>query len=363
MKIKSLILPVVAIAALSSCSEKQWSAEGTIAGGEGKEIIVEVPNGKGGWYPIDTVAIGANGAFKLSGIPFGHPELLRLTIDGEAIYLPIDSIESVTVSANASNIGSSAKLSGAPAAESMQKVNDLIAAAITKNGAENVALDQDLKRRLAEEILHDPSSIVAYYLVFHRVGNQLLFSPEDKSDLRIIGAVANAFTQYRPNDPRTAMLKDLYLSNRRRTAPGSGETMVAQEIQYPEISLMDENGKVRNLSDLTGNGKLVVLSFIAYTDENSPAFNVALNKVYSAYQSQGLEIYQIGFDADEFTWKQSAKNLPWVTVYNSPKDGDKVVADYNVGALPALFIFNRQGDLVERVESLNTLENSVKRYL
>lgn len=363
MKIKSLILPLAALAALSSCSDKKWSAEGTITGVEGKQLIVEAPNGNGGWYPIDTVEIASDGSFKLQGDPFGHPELLRLSINGNAIYIPIDSLETISVSADASDNRLTTRLSGSPAAERMQKVNDMIVEAIAKNGVEQAPFDQNLKRHLAEEILHDPSSIVAYYLVFHRVGNQLLFSPEDKSDLRIIGAVANAFTQNRPADPRTAMLKDLYLSNRRLHNPGSGETMVAQEIQYPEISLMDESGKVRNLSDITGKGKLVILSFIAYTDENSPALNVALNKVYSAHHPQDLEIYQIGFDTDEFAWKQSAKNLPWITVWNSPKDGDKVVADYNVGALPAIFIFNRNGDLVERVESLDRLESSVGRYL
>lgn len=362
MKIKSLILSLAAIALFSSCSDKEWSARGTIAGGEGKQLIVEVPNGNGGWYPIDTVEIASDGSFKLSGAPFGHPELLRLNLgDNASIYLPIDSLDKVNVESNLANLATSTKLSGAPAAESMQKVNDLIAKTIADEGIESAPFNQELKRQLAEEILRNPAGIVSYYLVFHRVGDQLLFSPEDKSDLRIIGAVANAFTQYRPNDPRTAMLKDLFLSNRRLHSPS--EPMVAQEIQYPEISLMDENGKVRNLSDITGNGKMVVLSFIAYTDQNSPALNVALNKIYTAYHDQGVEIYQIGFDADEFAWKQSAKNLPWITVYNSPKDGDKVLVDYQVDALPACFIFNRQGDLAERVEALNRLDSSVKRYL
>jgi hypothetical protein len=90
---------------------------------------------------------------------------------------------------------------------------------------------------------------------------------------------------------------------------------------------------------------------------------VELNKVYSAHKAQGLEIYQVGFDADEFQWKQSAKNLPWITVYNTPKAGAQTLIDYNVGQLPALFIFNRQGNLVERVEVINRLEATVNRYL
>jgi hypothetical protein len=68
-------------------------------------------------------------------------------------------------------------------------------------------------------------------------------------------------------------------------------------------------------------------------------------------------------DGDEFQWKQSAKNLPWITVYNTPKAGAQTLLDYNVSTLPATFIFNRQGNLVERVENINRLESTVSRYL
>lgn len=363
MKLKNLLLPLGALLALSSCSEKKWTAEGTIAGAEGKQLIVEAPNGVGGWYAIDTVAIGSGGNFKVSGLPFGQPELLRMNLDGEAFYLPIDSTETVNVTADLKNLGSSTRLSGSTSAEELQKVNDMIAKAVAANGEASIATDQDLKRHLAEEILHNPAGIVAYYLVFHRVGNRLIFSPDDKSDLRIIGAVANAFTQNRPNDPRTEMLKNMYLSNRKLRMTSPSDTIMAAEVRFPEITLLDENGKPRPLSDVAGNGKVVVLSFTAYTIDGSQALNVELNKVYSSHRDQGLEIYQVGFDADEFAWRQSAKNLPWVTVFNTPSMGDKILLDYNVGSIPALFILNRQGDLVERVESLDRLDSSVKRYL
>ena len=54
---------------------------------------------------------------------------------------------------------------------------------------------------------------------------------------------------------------------------------------------------------------------------------------------------------------------PWVTVYNSPKDGEATLRDYNVGALPAIFVINRNGELVERVEDPTRLSSAVARYL
>ncbi len=350
---------------LTGCSDKKWNAEGTISGAEGKDIVVEAPNAAGGWYPLDTVTVGKDGKFKVSGEAIGHPELLRLTLAGQSAYFPIDSVETVTIQAQAANLQASALLSGSESAEKMQEVNDLIAKVAKAKGESAVAFDPDLKRSLAEVILRDPADIVAYYLIFHRVGGTLIFSPAEKSDLRIIGAVANAYTQHRPSDPRTAMLKDLYISNRKAIMPSyaSGDTIMAREMQFPEIDLLDEKGVRQKLSDIADKGKVVILCFTAYTAQGSQALNVELNKVYTAHKAQGLEIYQVGLDDDEFQWKQSAKNLPWITVYNTPKDGAQSLIDYNISALPAIFILNRQGDLVERVEAANRLESAVSRYL
>lgn len=360
----ALALPVMAAMSLTGCSDSKWKVDGHITGAEGRDVVVEAPNGAGGWYPVDTVTVGKDGAFKISGTPFGHPELLRLTLDGQSAYFPIDSIESLTINADASTLQASARLAGSPSAEKMQEVNDLIAGVAKAAGDSAVAFNPDLKRKLAEVILRDPADIVAYYLIFHRVGGNLLFSPNEKSDLRIIGAVANSYTRLRPNDPRTALLTDLYLSNRRIAAPAaSGDTIVAREMQYPEISLMDEKGVTRRLSDIAGNGKVVVLCFTAYGAQGASALNVELNKVYSAHHANGLEIYQVGVDEDEFQWKQSARNLPWITVYNTPAAGAQTLLDYNVSVLPSIFILNRNGDLVERVENPDRLNSAVSRYL
>lgn len=349
---------------LSGCSDKKWSAQGTVASGKGLTAVVEAPNAAGGWYAIDTVEISRDGQFAVSGAPFGHPQLLRMTIAGTPIYFPIDSLETVTITTDASDILAKTRLSGSPSAEKMQQVNDLIAQNIAKNGADAVASDAALKRTLAQIILQDPSDIVAYYLVFHKVGSSRLFSPEDRNDLRVIGAVANAYTQKRPTDPRTALLKNLYLQNRRViTTRLGGDTIVAAEVGFPEVSLLDEKGARRALSAVADGGKVVIVSFTDYSLPISQALNVELNKVYEANKASGLEIYQIGIDGDEFQWKQSAKNLPWVTVYNAPGDGGQALIDYNVGAVPALFVINRRGELVERVEDPAKLSAIVGRYL
>ena len=211
-------------------------------------------------------------------------------------------------------------------------------------------------------LLADPAGIVTYYIISKKVDGKPLFNPAVKEDLRLIGAVANAFSEKRPSDPRTGYLKRLYLDNRPSSSTSSNQ-LVASEVKAFEINLFDNAGKAHSLLELTESGKVVLLNFTAYTAEDSPAFNVALNKVYEKYHQQGLEIYQVSVDNDEYTWKQTAKNLPWITVLNNIADGGEVLNKYNVVSIPTIFLFNRNGELVSRVTDINTLDSEIARLL
>ena len=363
-KLSGALFALAAVVMLGSCSDKKWHVEGSIAGADSKEVILEAPNGNGGWYPVDTVSTDTKGNFRIAGEPAGHPEIYRLSMGGESVYFPIDSLETVSLSANADAFSTSGKVSGSESADKLQSVNDLIDKTVREHGEQAVAYDPDLKRALAEAILRDPAGIVAYYTIFRRVGDTMIFNPDEKTDLRLIGAVANAFANERPADPRTKSLADFYISRRKST--GSfipSDTIVATEIRIPEISLLDINGVRRSLSEVTSHGKVVVLCFTAYGAKESPAFNVQLARIYNELKPKGMEIYQVSVDDDEFLWREAAKNLPWITVYNTPKDGAETLVKYNVSAIPTLFVINRDGELVERVPDIASLASAVSRYL
>lgn len=363
MKASTLALAAGAAIILHGCSEKKWTVEGTIAGAEGKDLVLEAP-ASNGWYAVDTVTLGSDGAYSFSMAPAGHPEIFRVTLGGSSAYFPIDSLETIGLSAEAPDIAATARLSGSGAAEHMQAVNDMIAEVTARGGNAAAGYDPALKRKLAQEVLRDPAGIVAYYTVFRQVGDTRIFDPAERSDLRIIGAVANAFDRARPDDPRTALLKQVYLLNHRGMRDLlPTDTIEAREISLPEIALLDLDGKRRSLNEEASKGKVLVLNFTAYTAQESPAFNLELAKVYDQYKERGLEIYQVAIDADEFQWRESAANLPWITVYNTPADGAAALRDYNVGALPATFVINRQGELAERVDQVNRLGSTVARYL
>ncbi|WP_286138697.1 TlpA disulfide reductase family protein, partial [Duncaniella freteri] len=359
------LLGMAAIAA-ASCSNNgpQWHLNGTIDGlGENDNVILE-GNNQGYWYVIDTISTSKDGKLKYAGAAQDYPDIYRLRVGESSVYFPIDSIETVTINATAPDIAANHTLSGTPQAVNLAKVDSMLTASAAHNGVNAVVNDENMKRELGEMILADPSCVVSYYIISKSIGNMPLFNPSETFDHRIIGAVANSFNQFRPNDPRTKYLSKLYLSNRKPSQiKVEGPKIEAKLIKAFEIELFDHTGKKHSLLELTESGRPVILSFTAYAAEWSPAFNVELNKVYEKYHPQGLEIYQVSVDENEYAWKQTAKNLPWVTVLNNVAEGGKVLQQYNVGSLPTTFVFNRNGELVQRVLDIADLDSAVAKCL
>lgn len=360
LRISLLGLAAIAVA---SCSNHgpQWHLNGNIDGlGEDDNIILEA-NNQGYWYVLDTIKT-KDGKINYAGEAHGYPDIFRMRVGNSSVYFPVDSIETVTINATAPDIAANHTLSGSPQAINLARVDSLLTATASAKGVKGMVADEQLKRELAQMILADPSGVVSYYIISKTIGDTRLYDPTVSKDHRIIGAVANAFNSQRPDDPRTKYLTSLFLRNRKVQPSANANPLQATLVKAFEIDLYDHTGKRHSLLDLTESGKPVILSFTAYATEWSPAYNVELNKIYSKYHPQGLEIYQVSVDPDEYAWKQSAKNLPWITVYNNVSD-NKVLRQYNVSEVPTTFVFNRDGELVERVLDIADLEPAVAKVM
>lgn len=359
IRLKHIAMAFVASAMFAACSGKpEWKVNGEIEGAEGKLLTLEASN-NGHWYPLDTVTLKANGKFSFKAPAAGYPDIYRLTVNGNSIYFPIDSIETVTVKSPSVNL-SEGTISGTPDTETFMRVNKIIDDAVKSKGAE-VVNDENFKRTLAEIILEDPAGIPAYYIINKTVSGKPIFSPASRSDLRVIGAVANAMTTHRPDDPRTAYITNLFLANRPASEIAPVDTIVASELQLIDIDLLDPKGKHVKLSDVAGKGKVVVLSFTSLTAEQAPTLTVELDKIYEANRDR-LEIYQVGVDPDEFAWRQAARNIPWISVYCGTENA-LPLANYNISNIPTTFIIDRNGALAERVINIGDLRSALNKYM
>lgn len=360
MKARFLIPLAAGLLAVSSCSVPEgWSVDGALQGApQGTRLALEnFSNGR--WLLVDSLTVGTDGAFGYDAqAPAHFPELMRLTLPGHgSVYFPVDSVDDVLVDASYDAFGR-ARVSGTAAADVFARVDSTIAAS-------GNAITPELQRALASYITVDTTGIVSYYIVSKSIGNTPIFPEDDTFGNRIYGAAAQVFSTYRPQDPRGEALRQAYF--RGRTALGrmpqpQESTMEVEQTGVLDIVRYDPEGNRHSLAELARQGKVVILSFTAYDIPNSPVYNARLNDLYTAYHDRGLEIYQIAFDDNEVDWKAAARNLPWITVWNSPTDGDVVLRSYNVGAVPLTFIIDRNGDVRERIVDSNDLANAVARY-
>ena len=363
---KKYILPLAVVGSLMcSCNDSGFKVTGNVEGGSDTTKMVLESSNSGRWFIVDSVKTTGNGDFKFEEPAPMYADIYRLRYGDKMIYFPIDSIDHIQIKTNIKSFDNGYELSGSDNAVKVMNI-DKKAAELSKLPLnEYTDKVEAWKRDLANQILGDPSGIVAYYIINKYIGEEPLFDPVNDFDFKVIGAVANAYNSFKPNDPRTTYLVNVLRQGqvRRRQVMAKADTMFVSEAKIIDIKLQDKNGVMQDLQKVTQRGKVVLLNFTVYSADFSPVFNKVLADVYRKHNAAGLEIFQVGIDTDEFQWRQSANNLPWITVYDPSGLDSKNLVSYNVTQVPLTYIINRNGDIVERVSDFTQLESAVAKYM
>lgn len=347
------ICGALAVLTLTACTHSNgWGVKGNIANaGDNNKLAIEA-NNAGHWYAIDSVEIKNNGDFEYTAdAPYQGRNILRITLPGKgSIYFPVDSIDHISVTANAANFGKG-KIAGTPMARSIAHVDSIVAATSDKEA---------LCRGLINEITADTTGLVAYYALGKSVEGSPVFSPDESLGNRAYGAVAQVYSKYRPDDPLGKAVEKAYFEGRIKLGKTPVRYVEIPETGFVDIVRYDARGKEQSLKDLAKD-KVVLLNFAQYDLPVSPSINAMLMDLYNKYNSKGLEIYQLAFDTNEVSWREAARNLPWVAVWNASSDGPGVLAHYNISSLPVFYIINREGDLIERIEKPDEVAAKIAR--
>lgn len=357
---KKLFLMMAAVVLLTACNGNKFSVDGTIEGASDTTTLVLEASSNGQWVLVDSVEVGKDGHFEVSCEAPEVPNIYQLRCGGQAICFPIDSLDHLTLTAKLPNFSKDYTIAGSEHAEQVMKIDK--EAMQFAGGKGSPAERQAWKDRLARQIANDPSGIVAYYTINKYIDGKPLFDPMNDSDLRFIGAVANAFNSFRPNDPRTEYLVNLLLDGQRRRRANTAltDTVYANETSIINIKLQDYHGKEHSLQEVAGSHRVVLLNFTAYQAEFSPQLNKLLNDICKS--NKGVAVYQVSLDVDNVAWRQAAENLPWICVYDPMGVESQNVGNYNVTGIPTTFII-RNGEIVERIEDANKLKAAVAKYL
>lgn len=311
-----------------------FSVEGNIQSAEGDTLYLE-HRGLAGIVLLDSAILNDKGSFKFKEPAPKNPEFYQLRIRNKVVAFAVDSVESLRVTADASNLYGSFTVEDSYSNDQLRKVDDMrmkteqeinsLEKLHTAKEIDDItflnSLDSVLtlyKKEISNLILGNTSSAAAYYAVFQKINDYLIFDPYDKKDYPMFGAVATSWNRYYPETERTTHLYNFTINalQTRRQLEKQEELFqnitVETESGLPDISLPGVNGERISLSSL--KGKVVLLDFVVYSADFSPKHNIDLNSLYQRYNSRGFEIYQVSFDSNEHFWKTSADNLPWVTV-------------------------------------------------
>lgn len=383
--IKRVVLFTLLIGGIfASCNRgESFIVEGKIDSAVGDTLYLE-HRGLAGIQLIDSAVLKENGLFKFrQGAPV-NPEFYQLRIRNKVVAFAVDSVESLRVTADASNLYGSFTVEDSYSNDQLRKVDDMrmkteqeinsLEKLHTAKEIDDItflnSLDSVLtlyKKEISNLIIGNPSSAAAYYAVFQKINDYLIFDPYDKKDYPMFGAVATSWNRCYPETERTTHLYNFTVNalQTRRQLEKQEELFqnitVETESGLPDISLPGVNGERISLSSL--KGKVVLLDFVVYSADFSPKHNIDLNSLYQRYNSRGFEIYQVSFDSNEHFWKTSADNLPWVTVRDPRSVSTPLLSLYNVREIPTSFIIDREGDLIGRVEDYSQLSEQLDKVL
>lgn len=361
MKHKRNLSLIFVISALiifaASCSEKKFKIKGEIYGAEDQSIILEKSDYSGRWLPVDSTRIGHNGDFSFKFPSPAAPEIYRLSLDRKYIYIPIDSTETINVSSSLAGFGTDFTLSGSRNAELAEQFDKEV------NSFSSINSDsiESFKRGIYSKYMKDSQgSIISYYILTKTVNGKPIFDVAKDSDAKYFAAVATGYKSLRPDDPHTAILEQTSLNalKRKNNNQGNFLEMPADEITMIDIELPDETGENVALSSITGKGKPVVVIFSLLTHPDSPALNIELAKIYNRLNGK-VEFYNVALDPDQYSWRDAARNIPWITVYAPGEFNASAAVHYNVYSLPTFFLINSQGELISRHETIQDLDKSL----
>lgn len=366
----------------SACNNSsKFTVEGVVSGADGQLMYLENV-GISSVELLDSIKLVPGGKFKFTEERPAYPDFYRLRLNNQWINFSIDSTETVSIMADAGTFATSYTVEGSENSKAIKEITlaqlDAYQAVsrLRKDYEDKMISDTTYRARIQEAsdaykevakkyIYSAPMSTAAYFALFQQIDGLLFFDLYDKDDVRSYGAVATSYNHFYPESPRSKHLYNLTLQSMkvlRAQRPIDYSSVETKEITFLDIELPDVRGEIVKLSSVAP-GKVVLINFTAYQTEWSPALNMTLGGLYTKYHDKGLEIYQVSLDSDSHFWRNGASNLPWVCVCDPQSVYSQIAGLYNVKQLPALFILDRKGNLVKRVEDVQKLENDVKAVL
>lgn len=116
----------------------------------------------------------------------------------------------------------------------------------------------------------------------------------------------------------------------------------------PEFSGPTPDGETLSLSDALG--KYTIIDFWASWCAPCRVENPNIVKAYEKYHEKGLNIIGVSLDRDRESWLKAIEDdgLDWYQISHLQFWNDPIIGDYNVTAIPAAFLLDENGVIIDK---------------
>jgi thiol-disulfide isomerase/thioredoxin len=127
------------------------------------------------------------------------------------------------------------------------------------------------------------------------------------------------------------------------------------------FKLNDKNGKPLSVKEIVSEKKYILIDFWASWCAPCRKEIPNLKTAYANYSGKGFEILSISIDSDEKAWIKALgqENMQWPNLH----DDDKVSKAFNVKAIPATFLVDKNGVIVSDNLRGEALEEKLNELL
>lgn len=373
---RTLIILLSAVLAISCKPENQVEISGVYEGGNGKTIYLKQSIGNK-LETLDSAKVGEDGNYKLTAI-IPEMDFLNL-IDGNTTYIFL-GVPGTEVKANfRESITQNTLFEGPKESSDFNEVHtytqelnkkrqqlnaDFQAGQLDRMGAMNRfnEINQewaDYARNFVDENPNSPA-VLSCLSVYHPIEDLEVYKSTLQALKPRMGSsdyIKNLEAQITRNEGQAAA----YLQQKK--IEEERDKLLAEGNVAPEISLPNPNGKVINLSDL--RGKYVLVDFWASWCKPCRRENPNVVRAYQKYKSKGFEILSVSLDKNKSAWVNAIKadNMTWKHVSDLKFWNSEAAQKYGVSSIPFTLLLDPDGKIVAKNLRGEALHNTLAKLL
>jgi peroxiredoxin len=311
---------------------------------------------------IDSVKVNDDGSYKLEGT-LKEPGFYQLNIFGKQSVVFVLENKSIEINADGkSSPEGTFEIKGSKATDDFLGVNKVMEEFQTDMQAMQT-------RIMMEEVVDTPSVQKEFESVRQSYSKRIKDSIRDmgatvtavfatnyldrESEFPFFDSLATVFEKEMPNSKYSRQFVD-NVKKLKKVAVGN---------MAPNFSLANPNGEEVSLESL--KGKYVLIDFWASWCGPCRQENPNVVRMYNKYKDKNFEILGVSLDNDRNKWTQAIDKdgLIWKHVSDLKGWESNAASLYNVSAIPATFLLDKDGKIIAKNLRGAELEQKLKEIL